>query len=66
MMPNFEIIEIHSHNELPNDVEFVLYEPPFYGEELESVCTSFAQKYGNEPKTIYRLNHQLFVLLEDE
>lgn len=65
MMPNFEIIEIHNTLELPKG-EMVLYEPPFYGDELEDVCTSFAQKYGNEPKTIYRLNHQLFVLLEDK
>ena len=65
-MTGFEIIEIHSNKELPNDVEFVLYEPPFYGDELQCVCTEFAEKYGNEPKTIYRLNHQLFVLLEDK
>lgn len=65
-MSNFEIIEIHSHSELPMGKMMILYEPPFYGEELESVCTSFTQKYGNEPKTIYRLNHQLFVLLEDK
>ena len=65
MSQKFEVIEIHNILELPKG-EMILYEPPFYGDELQDVCTSFAQKYGNEHKTIYRLNHQLFVLLEEK
>ena len=62
----FELIEISHHNDLPKGTEMILYEPPFYGEELEEVATLFKQKFGNEPKTIYRLNHQLFAVVEEK
>lgn len=61
---NFEIIEINSHAELPKGVEMVLYEPPFYGEELQEMVSQFFKKYGHSPQTIYRLNHQFFVVKE--
>jgi len=57
-----EIIELKSHNDLPANVEMVLYEPPFYGEPLEELTTEFKKKYGSEPQTIYQLKHQLFVV----
>jgi len=63
MMKNdFEIIELNNYNELPAGVEFVLYEPPFYGDEIHEVVTEFKKKFGNYPQTIYRLGKQLFVV----
>jgi len=43
-------------------VEFVLYEPPFYGDEIQEVVTEFKKKFGDYPQTIYRLGKQLFVV----
>jgi hypothetical protein len=57
-----EIIEIKSINELPSGVEMVLYEPPFYGDEIQETASQFKSKYGNEPQTIYKHKHQLFVV----
>jgi len=57
-----EIIEIQSVNELPVNVEFVLYEPPFQGNEIQEIVSSFTRKYGHEPQTIYQLGKQWFVV----
>jgi hypothetical protein len=59
---NPEIIEIQSANELPAGVEFILYEPPFQGDELQDIVSSFTRKYGHEPQTIYKLDKQWFVV----
>jgi len=59
---DFEIIELNNYNELPAGVEFVLYEPPFYGDEIHEVAGEFKRKFGNYPQTIYRLGKQLFVV----
>jgi len=61
-----ELIEIKSHNELPAGIECVLYEPPFYGEALHEIAVEFKKKYGNEPQTIYQINHQFYVVKEVE
>ena len=60
-----EIIEIHSVNELPVNVEFILYEPPFQGNELAEIVNSFAKKYGHEPQTIYQLGKQWFIVKKE-
>jgi hypothetical protein len=56
-----EIIVIKTHNELPAGVEMVLYEPPFYGEPLESAVAEFEKKYGTKPEFIYQIGKQLFL-----
>ncbi len=61
-----EIIELKSHKELPAGVEYILFEPPFYGKPLEELATEFKKKYGNEPQTIYQLGKQLFVVKEEK
>ena len=62
MKNDFEIIELKNYNDLPMGVEFVLYEPPFYGDEIHEVVTEFKKKFGNYPQIIYRLGKQLFVV----
>ena len=58
-----EIIKIKSHNELPLGVECVLYHAPFYDtDHIREVVTEFKKKYGNEPQTIYQINHQFYVV----
>ncbi len=64
MNDNFEIIELKSHSELPRGVEFILYEPPFYGDELQEVASQFKEKFGGYPQTIYRIGKKLFVVRE--
>lgn len=59
---NFEIIELESHSDLPRGVEFILYEPPFYGDELQEVASQFKEKFGSYPQVIYRLGNRLFVV----
>ena len=61
-----ELIELKHHNELPLNVEMILYEPPFYGEPLQEVAVEFKKKYGNEPQTIYQLGKQLFVVKDEQ
>ena len=55
---------INNHKELPGGVEMVLHEPPFRGEPLESAIAEFQDHYGYEPKTVYQINHQFFIVKE--
>ena len=60
-----EIIEIQSAKELPTNVEFILYEPPFQGDELQDIVSSFTKKYGHNPQTIYKLGKRWYVLKKE-
>ena len=60
-----EIIEIQSANELPAGIEFILYEPPFHGDELQEIASSFAKKYGHEPQTIYKWGNHWYVVKKE-
>ena len=61
-----EIIEIQSANELPANVEFILYEPPFQdNDELREVVSEFTKKYRHEPQTIYRLGKRWYVVKKE-
>jgi len=60
-----EIIEIQSANELPAGVEFILYEPPFQGNEIQDIVSSFTKKYGHNPQTIYKLGKRWYVVKKE-
>jgi hypothetical protein len=60
-----EIIEIQSANELPAGIEFILYEPPFQGDELTDIVNSFKRKYGHNPQTIYKLGKRWYVVKKE-
>ena len=57
-----EIIEVKSANELPANIKFILYEPPFMGNELQDIVNSFTKKYGYEPQTIYKRGNHWYVV----
>jgi len=60
-----EIIEIQSANELPAGIEFILYEPPFQGDELAEIVSSFTKKYGHNPQTIYKWGNHWYVVKKE-
>ena len=61
-----EIIEIQSAKELPTNVEFILYEPPFQdNDELCEVVNEFTRKYGHNPQTIYKLGKRWYVVKKE-
>lgn len=62
---NPEIIEIQSANELPANVEFILYGPPFQGDELHDIVKSFTKKYGYDPQTIYKWRNHWYVVKKE-
>jgi 23S rRNA A2030 N6-methylase RlmJ len=60
-----EIIEIQSANELPAGVEFILYEPPFQGDEIQEIVNEFTKKYGRNPQTIYHIGKRWYVVKKE-
>jgi len=65
-MSEFELIEVKKYTDLPKGIEFLLYEPPFYGDDIQEAATAFRKKFGDYPQTIYRLGNKLFVVKKDK
>ena len=67
-VPEIQITEISNHNDLPKGTEMLLYEPPFvegYDSDMDEIVAKYTKKYGYMPVEMYRLNHQIFVLLPE-
>ena len=57
-----EVIDVDTPLGIPKDVEFLLFEPPWFtDDEIAEVQEQFERKNGHPPKEIYRYKHQIFV-----